>query len=169
MLGSAVVPALERCGHEVTGTDIRPGWRQLDVRDRDEVRCAVEAVAPGLIIHLAAETSLEACEQDPDHGWATNALGAENIAGAASKAGAAVAYQILDVLHLAEQVELVTVGSGYFRAQFPVARPRSEVLRNAALERLGLNVMRPWAHALTDYLHRDFASLIRAPVSGVPR
>jgi dTDP-4-dehydrorhamnose reductase len=70
-----------------------------------------------------------------------------------------VAAHILDVLHLADRVRLVTVDSEYFRDKFPVARPRSEVLHNAALEDLGINGMRPWDVALTDYLQRDFTTM----------
>jgi dTDP-4-dehydrorhamnose reductase len=290
MLGSAILPALEESGCQVIRTDIQHGWHRLDVRDQAQVAHVVDVFNPALIIHLAAETSLETCERDPAHAWSTNALGTEHVARAAARskipliyvstagvfdgdsyqpyvetdtpnpineygrsklhgeqrvqvlcgehayvvragwmmgggppldhkfvgtvvaqlrAGADtihavgdrygsptyapdfarcllrlaqtgryglyhlvsgggprrvdVAAHILNVLDLADQVELVTVDSDFFHDRFPTARPRSEVLRNAALEDLGLNAMRPWDLALIDYLTLDFAGM-RYPV-----
>ncbi|MBS1839083.1 MAG: NAD(P)-dependent oxidoreductase, partial [Actinobacteria bacterium] len=70
MLGRSLVPALVGAGHEVTVTDIDlsnptpwgpsgPTIQDLDVRQRDDVAAAVSKVEPELIVHLAAETSLE--------------------------------------------------------------------------------------------------------------
>jgi dTDP-4-dehydrorhamnose reductase len=284
MLGSAVVPGLAKAGYEVMATDIKPGWRRLDVRREDEIGSAVAACAPDLIIHLAAETNLERCAQDPSHAYATNAHGTERVATACAREDVPLVYlstagvfdgcqkapyderhppapindygrsklvgethvrrlcrryfivragwmmgggsldhkfvgavcrqlrqgadtlyavddklgsptytedfaacllgllergqyglyhmacegaprrvdvaaRILDILGLTDRVRLVTVSSEHFHRQFPVARPRSEVLRNAALERQGLNTMRRWDVALADYLHRCFADL----------
>lgn len=293
MLGSAVVPVLAKAGCDVVATDIKPGWRHLDVRREDQIGSAVAACVPDLIIHLAAETSLERCEQDPSHAHATNAQGTERVAAAAARADVPLVYvstagvfdgcqaapyderhrpapineygrsklagesqvrrlcrryfivragwmmgggsldhkfvgavcrqlrqgadtlyavgdklgsptytedfaacllglleagqyglyhmacegaprrvdvaaRILDVLGLTDRVRLVTVPSENFRRQFPVARPRSEVLRNAALQRQGLNTMRRWDVALADYLHHRFADL-QTPAMGGAR
>jgi dTDP-4-dehydrorhamnose reductase len=52
----------------------------LDVRDYGAVEREVRRVEPDLILHLAAETDLERCEEDPDHAWLTNAIGTQNVA-----------------------------------------------------------------------------------------
>ncbi len=39
-------------------------------------------------------------------------------------------------------------------------RPRSEIMRNMALELQGMNTMRPWPDALTEYLDNHFSELI---------
>jgi dTDP-4-dehydrorhamnose reductase len=292
MLGSAILPALRDAGVEAIGTDIKPGWPRLDVRNLDQVRAAVASTAPDVIVHLAAETSLERCERDPRHANATNTAGTTHVARAAAEAGVPlvhvstagvfdgnqygpydeseqpdpineygrsklageehvqrlcdrylivragwmmgggtldhkfvgavcrqleagaetvyavgdkfgsptyavdfascllgllaagppngvyhmasggaprrvdVAARILQVLGEADRVRLVTVDSEFFRHEFPVARPRSEALRNAALDALGLNTMRRWDEALADYLCGSFGNLVRERVGG---
>ena len=39
-------------------------------------------------------------------------------------------------------------------------RPRSEIMRNMALDLQGMNTMRPWPDALTEYLDNHFSELI---------
>ena len=49
-------------------------------------------------------------------------------------------------------VEVVPVTSDAFADEYPAPRPRSEMMRNYMLELRGLNRMRPWREALTEYL-----------------
>lgn len=88
MLGSAVVPYLIECGHNVHSTDIAT----LDVRNRDDVWEWVNETKPDIVCHLAAETSLEICEEEPDHAWLTNAIGTKNVALECRNAGIPMAY-----------------------------------------------------------------------------
>ena len=76
MLGSALIPYLRERNHTVHATDIDT----LDVRDRAAVGRWIDEINPDFVLHLAAETSLEACEDDPDHAWLTNAIGTKNVA-----------------------------------------------------------------------------------------
>jgi len=103
MLGSSVVPELVRRGHSVVVTDIRLGsprpWGDdgpsichLDVRDDAEIRDAFADVEPELVLHLAAETSLEVCERDPDGAARTNALGTKLVALACHRAAIPLCY-----------------------------------------------------------------------------
>lgn len=92
MLGSAVVPYLREQEHDVIATDIVDGWSNLDVRDFQFVTAAVKAYRPDIVAHFAAETSLEFCEDDPDHAWRTNALGTKNVALACRAASVTMAY-----------------------------------------------------------------------------
>ena len=91
MLGSGLVPQLQRSGHEVVATDINlldtrpwgedgPELGYLDVRDQDAVEAAVAGLAPDLVAHLGAETDLEICENDPDAAYLTNAVGTKYVA-----------------------------------------------------------------------------------------
>jgi dTDP-4-dehydrorhamnose reductase len=295
MLGSGLVPELTKAGHEVVATDIRvdaasphgpdgPALRYLDVRDRAQILDAMDGIRPDLFVHLAAETSLEVCDENPEHAWATNTIATKHAALAArdahvplvyistagvfdgAKAGAYdefdppnplnlygrskfegerlvqnfcdryfiiragwmvgggakdhkfvakilnqirsgsrqlhavgdklgtptyvpdfarcfhglldsrsyglyhmacegegsrydVAKEILRILGLDDQIELLEVTSDFFADDYPSVRPRSEIMRNLALELQGMNIMRPWRVALEEYLLLNFAQL----------
>lgn len=102
MLGSAMVPALSRAGHRVLPTDIDLSdpepWghalaiTHLDVRDRAQVRHVVASTEPDLVLHLAAETDLEASDADPDHAYTTNTIATKYVAMAAREAGVPLTY-----------------------------------------------------------------------------
>ncbi len=92
MLGSAVIPALQSCGHDVVATDLAFKYAKLDVRSQRDVEWWMKEIRPDIVAHLAAETSLEVCETDPDHAWLTNAIGTRNIALACRRTETAIAY-----------------------------------------------------------------------------
>lgn len=296
MLASSLVPTFVAAGHDVVATDIDlanpmpwgpggPTITHLDVRDRAEVREAFARVRPDLVLHLAAETSLEVSDADPDHAYLTNTIATRYIAleaqgsgammtyistagvfdgtkedpytefdapapintyGASKfegekivagtverhyivragwmvgggrvkdhkfvslivdqlRAGATTLYAVTDKLgtptyapdfaacllglidsgvyglyHMAcggrgsrfdvaahllrvlgrDDVELVGVTSDHFAEQYPSNRPRSEIMRNYALELQGMNTMRPWRTALEEYLRTEFGDLV---------
>ena len=54
-------------------------------------------------------------------------------------------------------VDVVPVPSSHFATTYFAPRPRSEMMRNYMLELAGIDLMRPWAEALTDYLDRSSA------------
>ena len=71
MLGHDLCNELERQSHEVIRTDIRTKEskiRKLDVTDKNGVFAAVEQIKPDLVAHLAAETDVDKCEVEQDHG-----------------------------------------------------------------------------------------------------
>jgi dTDP-4-dehydrorhamnose reductase len=76
----AVVPA----EHEVHAF----ARRDLDVRRHDQVTEALSSVEPDVILHLAAMTSVDGCEDDPQRAAETNVLGSFNVAVAARRTGA---------------------------------------------------------------------------------
>lgn len=103
MLGSSLVPTFVAAGHEVVASDIDlsnptpwghggPTLRLLDVRDRQQVRAAFDEVQPDLVLHLAAETSLEVSDADPDHAYLTNTIATRYVALEARRTGAAMTY-----------------------------------------------------------------------------
>ncbi len=73
-----------------------------------------------------------------------------------------VAREILRILGRDGDVQLVEVQSEFFRDRFPAPRPRSEMMRNDGLTRLGLNRMRPWEESLREYLITSFPELCTA-------
>ena len=60
----------------------------LDVGDRDQVLGAITTLAPDLVIHAAAWTAVDACEDDLDRAFRVNALGARHVADGCARAGA---------------------------------------------------------------------------------
>jgi len=297
MLGTSLVPMLVEAGHEVVATDIdltnprpwgaqHPSVEWLDVRDLTQVRAAFDQIGPELMLHMAAETSLEVSDADPDHAFLTNTVATKYIALECrsrdvpmvfistagvfdgTKAGAYTEFdqpnpintygaskfeaeklvssmldrwyiiragwmvgggdgkdhkfvarileqvrdgyttihavgdkfgtptytydfgrcllnlintQLYGLYHMAcegqgnrydiaahilsvlgrHDIELVEVDSEFFRKEFPSNRPRSEIMRNMALDLQGMNLMRPWPVALDEYLDRHFNGLIR--------
>lgn len=77
---------------ELTLTDITGGLTRLDVRDPEECRTVIGGARPDVVIHLAAATDVDLCEQDHDFAFATNAMGTQNVALAARDVGALVVY-----------------------------------------------------------------------------
>jgi dTDP-4-dehydrorhamnose reductase len=103
MLGSSLVPALAGAGHDVVATDIDlsdprpwaargPRLQWLDVRHRVEVKDCFASVRPHLVVHLAAETSLEISDRDPDHAYLTNTVATKYVALQARAAGVPMVY-----------------------------------------------------------------------------
>lgn len=78
--------------HELVLTDSHGDHERLDIRDPLACRRAVVAARPDVVIHLAAATDVDRCEQDPDLAFGTNAIGTQNVALAAREAGAVLVY-----------------------------------------------------------------------------
>src|SRR4051812_37823922 len=85
-LGHDLVDAFE--GHEVIGL----ARHQLDVSDRDAVLQIIGTVQPDAVVHAAAWTAVDACEEHPDGAFAVNALGPRHVAEAARLVGARLCY-----------------------------------------------------------------------------
>jgi len=83
MLGYALCPILRKRGHLVFATDIQLLSREieeLDVRNLQAVDDYCKRNRPNAVMHLAAETNLELCEEDISHAYTTNTIGARNLA-----------------------------------------------------------------------------------------
>lgn len=66
-----------------------------------------------------------------------------------------VARHILDITGRSDVV-LEAVDSSFFAGNYFAPRPVSEMMLNANLGALGINLMRPWRAALQDYIRREF-------------
>jgi dTDP-4-dehydrorhamnose reductase len=71
-----------------------------------------------------------------------------------------VAHALVDELGLREEVTVTPVSSDYFASTYFAPRPDCERLINRKLALRGLNVMRPWREALTEYLRVDYAGYL---------
>lgn len=86
MVGSYVAKVFNN--YEIISTDIEI----LDVRDPKAVLEAVDGLAPDVVLHLAAATDVDRCEQEPDWAFHTNAIGTQNIALACRKHNVILVY-----------------------------------------------------------------------------
>lgn len=92
-LGQDLVRVLEaRKGYEVVAVD----REEMDIADAGLTRQVVLANRPDVIIHAAANTNVDGCEQDPDSAFLINGLGSRNVAVAAREAGAKLVYYSTD-------------------------------------------------------------------------
>jgi dTDP-4-dehydrorhamnose reductase len=94
MLGEAVYEYFStRTTVKATDIELNVDWLSYaDVRDYWDMDKSIREFGPDLIINLAALTDLEYCEKNPDDSWATNALGAENLALIAGKLDVPLVY-----------------------------------------------------------------------------
>ena len=65
--------------YELILTDVVPGLIPLDVRDSLAVTAMVRREKPDLVLHLAAATDVDRCEQEPEEAFRSNAGGTQNI------------------------------------------------------------------------------------------
>lgn len=75
MLGNYTYPFSQEKYEVVYASDkeLKEPWlEQLDVNDDAGVSKAFKEVKPDLVLHLAAETDCEVCEDQPYHSWETN-------------------------------------------------------------------------------------------------
>lgn len=97
-IGSNLVWTLLGGGHQVLVIDdmstgrvenLHPAAfsRTMDIR-APELAAAVETFAPDAVVHLAAQTSVPASLEDPEHDWSVNVDGTRAVARAALAAGA---------------------------------------------------------------------------------
>lgn len=95
-LGTELRQLLGSSHHEVLGVDLVGGDSQLDLSDRDVVLGCVTGWQPELILHGAAFTAVDRCEEDPELAYRANALATRFIADGARRVGAHVVYVSTD-------------------------------------------------------------------------
>jgi dTDP-4-dehydrorhamnose reductase len=87
MLGNDLRPVLAR-GHEVVGTDLP----ELDLAETEPALAFLDDTAPDLIVHAAAWTDVDGCEENPEKAFRANLLGTWNVATAAARRDVPVLY-----------------------------------------------------------------------------
>ena len=71
-----------------------------------------------------------------------------------------VAKEILKIFDLEKKILIKEVGSDFFSKKFFALRPNSENLINGALNKKGLNFMRPWKETLKEYLKNSYQNYL---------
>jgi dTDP-4-dehydrorhamnose reductase len=99
-VGRALVARAGR-EHDVVGF----GHRDLPVEEREEVLKRIRDAAPDVVVHLAAMTAVDGCEEDPERAFAVNARGTANVADAAREGGAFIVYTSTDYVFDGEKEE----------------------------------------------------------------
>ena len=69
---------------------------RLDATDRDAVLQLCTSTRPDAVVHCASWTAVDACESDPDHAFAANALAARHVAEGAIRSGAHLVHLSTD-------------------------------------------------------------------------
>ncbi len=77
---------------QVTLTDVADGYVHLDIQDPRAVMSRIEDFGPDVVLHLAAATDVDRCQQDPDWAFRVNAIGTQNIALACEKRSVPLVY-----------------------------------------------------------------------------
>ncbi len=83
-LGTSLQEALE--GHDLWGVDLP----EQDITDPESIIDAVVDYRPDVVINAAALTDVDGCEGNPELAFRVNALGAQNMALACGRSGAAM-------------------------------------------------------------------------------
>ncbi len=73
-----------------------------------------------------------------------------------------VAKEILSICRRSD-IRLTPVTSDFFSDEYSTLRPRSEMITNTNLNRLGCNRMRHWSAALREYIECSFSDFISGP------
>jgi dTDP-4-dehydrorhamnose reductase len=92
LVGTAL---MERLGSRALGTyrgSARPRLEQVDVADATAVKKLLERTAPRAVVHAAAWTHVDGCEQDPERSQAINVDGTRNVAHACAEVGARMIF-----------------------------------------------------------------------------
>lgn len=85
-LGTALQPVL--AAEELFGVDLP----EYDITDPAAILDEIFRFRPDVVIHCAAMTNVDGCEQDPDLAFRVNTLGTQNIALACGRCGAAMVH-----------------------------------------------------------------------------
>jgi len=93
MLGYALVKELADAYPVIAST-----IKDLDITEEKKVDQAIVDYKPWIIIHTAALTDVDGCEDTPELAYRVNALGAKNIAHAASQTGSILIYISTDYI-----------------------------------------------------------------------
>jgi dTDP-4-dehydrorhamnose reductase len=115
LLGSEVIKAFRAGGYEVTGTyNSKPkdGAVRVDISDRVSVAGAIKTLEPEAVIHTAALTNVDYCEDHRQESMEVNATGTRNVAEACRYSGAKLVYVSTDFVFNGEK--------GMYREDDPV-------------------------------------------------
>jgi dTDP-4-dehydrorhamnose reductase len=89
MLASDFIAYLAELGsHESIAID----RNQMDITDKERVKATLEEHLPDVVIHTAAQTNVDLCEEKPDMAYKINTEGTANVAEFCGKLGGVMVY-----------------------------------------------------------------------------
>ena len=91
MLGVDLCRVLSR-NNEVIGLDLG----EMDVTKKEEVMSILPRLEPDIVVHTAAFTDVDGCEQEPEKAFLINGTGTANMVSACEKIGCPLAYLSTD-------------------------------------------------------------------------
>ena len=78
--------------NEIYGIDIRPGFTEIDITEKQALWDFVKKAQPQVIVHTAACTDVDGCELNPKKAYEVNAEGTKNLASACNVVNALIVY-----------------------------------------------------------------------------
>ena len=90
----------------------------------------------------------------------TNNFGLYNMVCEGNTSRLEVTKEIINILKLKDKIKINEVESSFFSKKFFAERPKSENLINSALNKKGLNLMRPWKETLKEYINKYYLDYI---------
>lgn len=78
--------------NEIYGIDIRPGFTEIDITEKQALWEFIKKAQPQVIVHTAAYTDVDGCESDLDKAHKINADGTKNLAEACKDVSALMVY-----------------------------------------------------------------------------
>ena len=88
ILGSDILNQLEKADYEVLGFNSS----NIEIGNWTDVKQKMYDFKPELVIHSAALTNVDLCEEDKDQAILTNVIGSQNMARASAHIGASIVY-----------------------------------------------------------------------------
>ena len=117
MVGSYVAQVFSNAN--LVLTDVVDTISQLDVSDPGVVMEAVQTVCPDVVLHLAAATDVDRCQDEPDYAYSVNAIGTQNVALACQATGAVLVYVSTGNVFSGEKTDLYNHGGCGFCGRPP--------------------------------------------------
>jgi dTDP-4-dehydrorhamnose reductase len=100
LLGGALINASINVGVDFIPTHhCTPVGRRsvkMDIEDMEEIKRVLHEIEPDCVIHTAAMTNVDLCEDDPARAWAINAEATKHVADACNDAGTKLIYVSTD-------------------------------------------------------------------------
>lgn len=140
-------------------------WYRTDITERERTVMAVTCAHPDMLIHLAARTDVDGCEEDPETAFRVNRDGTANIAEACAKCGAGMIFLSTDYVfdgrsgpyHETDAPNPVNV---YGRSKLEGEQAASERMEDLAVVRISV----PFGRRMPGASH-NFISLLQERLS----
>jgi len=169
LLGANAFRVLEQA-HEVLGTSRRrpraiepSAFVAADISDAVSRRDLIAQAAPDVVLHAAALSSIEACEQDPELAHKVNVEASADLAAQAARAGSRFIYISTDAVFDGErggywELDQVSPTTEYGRSKVAAERAVLAAHPGAIVARVNFYGWSPTGtRSLAEFFHRNLA------------